>query len=89
MANIQPRLYEAFHDIKLLTWIGLSYSMAYFAVLSLTRKIILCFNLRWTYLTFMLLFIAGAAIAGAAPSMSAIIVGRVIMGVAGAMCQQW
>lgn len=88
VANIQPRLYEAFGDIKLLPWIGLSYSLSFFAVLSFARKIIYCFDMRWIYLTSLIVFIVGAAVAGAAPNMSAIIVGRVIMGLGGALVQQ-
>jgi predicted MFS family arabinose efflux permease len=38
---------------------------------------------------FCFIFVVGAAIAGAAPSMTAVIVGRVIMGLAGACIQQW
>lgn len=72
----------------MLPWIGLSYSLSFFAVLSLARKIIYCFDMRWIYLTSLVIFIAGAAVSGAAPNMSAIIVGRVIMGLGGALVQQ-
>lgn len=88
VANIQPRLYEALGRIDLLPWIGLSYSLANFAILSLARKLTYFFDMRWIYLTSIIVFIAGAALAGAAPNMPCIIVGRVIMGFGGAVIQQ-
>lgn len=88
VANIQARLYEAFGNIALLPWIGLSYSLASFAVLGLSRKIIYCFNMRWIYLVNVVIFMAGAAVAGAAPNIQAVIVGRIIMGVSGAIVYQ-
>ncbi|KAH8173500.1 major facilitator superfamily protein [Sarocladium implicatum] len=88
VANIQPRIYEAFGSIELLPWIGLSYSLAFFASLSFARKVLLIFNMRWVLIFFCFVFVVGAAVAGAAPNMTAVIVGRVIMGVAGACIQQ-
>jgi MFS family permease len=54
----------------------------------LSRKVIYCFNLRWIYSACIAIFLAGAAIAGSASSMSVVIVGRVIMGVGGAIVYQ-
>ncbi|KAL4803390.1 major facilitator superfamily domain-containing protein [Aspergillus unguis] len=88
VANIQARLYEAFGNIALLPWIGLSYSLASFAVLGFSRKIMYCFNMRWIYIVNVVIFMAGAAVAGAAPNIQAVIVGRIIMGVAGAIVYQ-
>ncbi|KAL2840419.1 major facilitator superfamily domain-containing protein [Aspergillus pseudoustus] len=88
VANIQSRIYEAFGNIELLPWIGLSYSLASFAVLGLSRKILYCFNMRWIYLVNLAIFMAGAAVAGAAPNISAVIIGRIIMGVSGAIIYQ-
>lgn len=88
VANIQARLYEAFGNIELLPWIGLSYSLASFAVLGLSRKILYCFNMRWIYIVNVIIFMAGAAVSGAATNISAVIVGRIIMGVSGAIVYQ-
>lgn len=88
MANIQPRLYEALGHIELLEWITLSYSLAVFAVLSLARKIVYCFNLRSIYLVHLLIFILGSALAGAASRIATVIVGRSIMGLGGAVILQ-
>lgn len=80
VANIQPRLYEAFGDIALLPWIGLSFSLAVFAFLSFSRKIIYCFDMQWIYIVSVVVFMAGAAVAGAAHNLATVIVGRTIMG---------
>ncbi|KAL4933246.1 major facilitator superfamily domain-containing protein [Aspergillus undulatus] len=88
VANIQARLYETFGNIQLLPWIGLSYSLASFAVLGLSRKILYCFDMRWVYIANVLVFMAGSAVAGAAPNIQAVIVGRIIMGVSGAIVYQ-
>ncbi|KAL5356108.1 major facilitator superfamily domain-containing protein [Aspergillus floccosus] len=88
VANIQPRLYEAFGNITLLPWISLSFSLANFAALSFSRKILYCFEMRWVYLASIIVFMAGAAVAGAAQNMASVIVGRIIMGVGGAVVYQ-
>ncbi|KAL2839263.1 major facilitator superfamily domain-containing protein [Aspergillus pseudoustus] len=88
VANIQPHLYEAFGNIDLLPWISLSYTLSGFAVLSLSRKVTYCFDLRWIYIVCLAIFLAGAAIGGSASSMSVVVVGRIIMGFGGAIVYQ-
>lgn len=88
VANIQPALYKAFGNITLLPWISLSFSLAVFAVLSFSRKTLYCFDIKWIYITNLVIFMAGAAVAGAAPNLPAVIVGRVVMGVGGAVVYQ-
>ncbi len=41
------------------------------------------FNAKYLYITSMILFLAGSALCGAAPTMNAFIVGRVIAGIGG------
>lgn len=88
VANIQPALYKAFGNITLLPWISLSFSLAMFSVLSISRKILYCINMKWVYIVNVVIFMAGAAVAGAAPNLPAVIVGRIIMGVGGAFIYQ-
>ena len=88
VANIQPRLYEAFGNIELLPWIGLSYSLANFAVLSFARKITYYFDLKWVYFFHLVVFMAGTAIGGSSNNIETMIVARVIMGWGGSVCQQ-
>ncbi|KAL4879210.1 major facilitator superfamily domain-containing protein [Aspergillus karnatakaensis] len=88
VANIQARLYEEFGDIKLVPWIGLSYSLANFAVLGISRKVINCFDIKWVVIVHNIIFMVGAVVAGAANNMTMVIVGRIIMGVGGATVYQ-
>ena len=88
VANIQPALYEAFGNITLLPWISLSFSLAVFAVLSFSRKILYCVDMKWIYIASLVIFMAGAAVAGAAPNLPTVIVGRIIMGIGGAVVYQ-
>lgn len=88
VANIQSRLYDAFGRIELLSWISLSYSLALFSVMFLVRHLTYNVNLRWLYLINLAVFLAGAAVAGLAQNMAAVIVGRIVMGVGGAFVQQ-
>ncbi|KAK4069999.1 hypothetical protein Purlil1_13605 [Purpureocillium lilacinum] len=83
VATIQTRLYETLGHIELLEWISLSFSLAVFASLSLARKIVYCFDLRWVYLANLGIFFVGSALAGAAPNMAMVIIGRSIMGAGG------
>ncbi|KAJ5648810.1 Major facilitator superfamily domain general substrate transporter [Penicillium longicatenatum] len=88
VANIQPALYSAFGNIKLLSWISLSFSLAVFSVLSLSRKIMYCVDMKWIYIANVIIFMAGAAVAGAASNLPTVIVGRIVMGVGGAVVYQ-
>ena len=88
VATIQTRLYETLGHIELLEWISLSFSLAVFASLSLARKIVYCFDLRWVYLANLGIFFVGSALAGAAPNMAMVIIGRSIMGAGGAVVLQ-
>ena len=89
VANIQPQLYVAFGHIEYLPWIGLSYSLANFATLSFAGRILDIFDIRHVYLVCVVVFAAGAALAGSAETISAIIAGRAVMGIGGSICQNW
>lgn len=54
----------------------------------LVRHLTYTFGLRWLYIANLAVFLLGAAVAGSAKSMEAVILGRVIMGVGGAFVQQ-
>lgn len=44
--------------------------------------------MKWIYIASVLIFMAGAAVAGAAHNLPTVIVGRIIMGVGGAVVYQ-
>ncbi|KOS20402.1 putative transporter [Escovopsis weberi] len=85
IANIQPRIYEQFHQIQFLPWIGLSYCSATFASFMFARQLTRCIDLRWLSVIGQVIFIAGCAISGASQSMAMLIVGRTITGIGGAI----
>lgn len=45
--------------------------------------------MKWIYLVHVIVFMAGAAVSGAAPNMAAVIIGRIIMGIGAAVVYQW
>jgi MFS family permease len=70
--------------IENLPWIGLGFPMASVAtVLPISRAYGL-FNIKYIITASLILFEAGSAVCGAAPTSNALIVGRVIAGVGGA-----
>ena len=54
------------------------------AVILLVGRLYGLFDVKWTIIGFILLFEIGSAICGGAPSMDALVVGRVIAGIGGA-----
>lgn len=80
MANIQAPVYEAMGHIELLPCAVLAYSMANFAVVLLIRKMTAIFNLRYIMVIAIITFTVGSIVCGAAPTMNAIIIGRILTG---------
>ncbi|KAK9420159.1 putative Major facilitator superfamily domain-containing protein [Seiridium unicorne] len=83
VATIQPDIVETFDDQTSLAWIGVSFILGQVVILPVGKAYGI-FNMKVLFLVSLILFEAGSAICGAAPSMVAIIVGRVIAGVGGA-----
>ncbi|OIW32212.1 MFS general substrate transporter, partial [Coniochaeta ligniaria NRRL 30616] len=83
VATIQPSIVETFNDQQSLAWIGVSFVLGQIVILPVGKAYGM-FSMKILFVTSLILFEAGSAICGAAPSMDAIIVGRVIAGVGGA-----
>lgn len=82
VADIQPSILRDFDSIELLPWIGTGFALGTTAILP-WGKAYGIFNIRWLYIFNILLFEVGSAICGAAPTINALIVGRVIAGIGG------
>ena len=82
VAAIQPSILEAFGEVQLLPWIGVSFALGSTAILP-WGKAYGIFNVKRLLIAHIFLFEVGSAICGAAPSMTALIVGRVIAGLGG------
>ncbi|RAQ60180.1 MFS drug efflux transporter [Aspergillus flavus] len=82
VADIQPVILDLFGEVSLLPWIGVGFALGTMCVLP-WGKVYGVFNVKYVYLFNITLFEMGSAVCGAAPNMTALVVGRVIAGVGG------
>lgn len=83
-ADVQGPIIESLGEIGKLSWVGIGFPMGSVAVILLLGSLYGSLEIKWIYLGSIALFEIGSAVCGAAPSMNAMIVGRVIAGVGGA-----
>ncbi|KAI9682290.1 MAG: hypothetical protein M1817_000344 [Caeruleum heppii] len=84
VADVQPAIIESFGNIGKLPWLSVAFLLGAIATNLIWGKIYGQFNAKYLYLISVILFEAGSAVCGAAPTMDALIVGRTICGVGGA-----
>jgi MFS family permease len=84
VADVQPTIVERFDSIEQLPWLSVAFLLGVVATILAYGKLYSLFNAKWLYITCVVIFEAGSALCGAAPSMDALIVGRTIAGVGGA-----
>lgn len=77
-------MYESLGHIENLPWIGLGFPMASVATILLIGRAYVLFDVKPLILLSIVIFEAGSALCGGAPSTDALIVGRVIAGIGGA-----
>lgn len=82
-ADVQGAVLEAFGHVEQLAWIGAGFPLGSVSVILLNGVLYTSFNMKWVYITALVLFEIGSALCGAAPNMAALIVGRVIAGAGG------
>ncbi|CAH0023308.1 unnamed protein product [Clonostachys rhizophaga] len=82
VADIQPAIISDFGSVELLPWVGTGFALGTMAILP-WGKAYGVLNNKWAYVASILLFEAGSAVCGAAPTMDALIIGRVVAGVGG------
>ncbi|KAM6479567.1 major facilitator superfamily domain-containing protein [Trichoderma sp. SZMC 28011] len=83
-ADVQAQVYEALGHIEKLPWIGLGFPMASVATILPFGRAYALFNIKVLLLSSIVVFEAGSALCGAAPTSDALIIGRAIAGVGGA-----
>lgn len=83
-ADVQGAVVEKFGHVEQLAWIGAGFPLGSVVVITLWGKLYGTFNMKWNFAVAMVLFQIGSALCGAAPSMTALIVGRIIAGTGGA-----
>ena len=84
VADVQVPIINSLGHIEQLTWIGAGFPLGSVAVILPVGIMYSLFDVKWVYIASFLLFEVGSALCGAAPSMNALIIGRVIAGVGGA-----
>ncbi|OTA03194.1 MFS permease [Trichoderma parareesei] len=79
-----PTITDDFHSLSDIGWYGSSYMLTTAAFQLIWGRIYRFYDLRWTFLTCIVIFEIGSAICGSAPSSSVFIAGRAIAGVGSA-----
>ncbi|KAF2966206.1 hypothetical protein GQX73_g7374 [Xylaria multiplex] len=82
-ADLVPAISNQFGEPQLLPWLSVGFILGAAVALLPVGKLYAKFDAKWVYVVSILIFLAASALCGAAPNMDAIIVGRVILGVAG------
>jgi hypothetical protein len=82
-ADVQAAVIETFSEVSQLSWIGAGFPLGSVAVILPYGFLYTTFNMKWLYIAGIALFQAGSALCGAAPTMNALIVGRVFAGAGG------
>ncbi|KAH9906347.1 MFS drug efflux transporter [Xylariomycetidae sp. FL2044] len=82
VAAIQVPILDTLGHVELLPWIGTGFALGSTAILPWGKAYGL-FSVKWLFVFNIFLFEVGSAICGAAPNMTAFIIGRVIAGVGG------
>ncbi|KAI0197902.1 major facilitator superfamily domain-containing protein [Astrocystis sublimbata] len=85
VANIQPSIVETFGSVDKLPWIGTAVYLGGQTILP-TGRAYAVFNVKWYFLTAVVIFQAGSILCGAAPNIDALIVGRVLQGAGASGC---
>ncbi|KAH8693784.1 major facilitator superfamily domain-containing protein [Talaromyces proteolyticus] len=83
-ADIQAAVSETFDNVTLLGWLGVGFTLGSTVAILPLGKAFGTFDPKWVFLGCLIMFAAGSALCGGAPSMNAIIVGRVWAGIGGA-----
>ena len=84
VADIQGPIAGDFDEYMRLGWPGVGFTLGPVAFILPLGKAYAIFDTKWLFLGCLTMFAAGSALCGAAPSMNAIIVGRVWAGAGGA-----
>lgn len=82
-ADVQSAVITRFGHVDQISWIGAGFPLGSVCVILFLGTLFNTFNMKWVYFSTVVLFEAGSALCGAAPTMSALIVGRVIAGAGG------
>lgn len=83
-ADIQASASQTFDNVQQLGWLGYGFGLGSTVSILPLGKAYAMINTKWLFLASLLMFSVGSALCGAAPSMNALIVGRLLAGSGGA-----
>ena len=83
-ADVQASVISTFGSVEQLTWLGSGFPLGSVAIILLVGSLYSKFDQKAVYILSIVFFEVGSALCGAAPSMTALIVGRIIAGMGGA-----
>ncbi|MCJ1303209.1 hypothetical protein MMC08_006017 [Hypocenomyce scalaris] len=84
VADIQPAVIKTLGEVDKLSWLGVAFVLASSSTITTWGKLYGIFSVKWLYIGSIVIFEAGSALCGGAPTMNAMIVGRAIAGCGGA-----
>lgn len=84
VANIQAPIVAAFGQVELLTWVAIAYTVVNACMVPMCRRLFMFGDARWHFYAYAVVWIVGAAVAGAATIMDHVVLGRAIIGIGGA-----
>ncbi|KAK3314412.1 major facilitator superfamily domain-containing protein [Apodospora peruviana] len=84
VADIQAAVAESFNNVAQLGWLGVGFTLGSTVAILPLGKSFGIFDTKWLFIGCLTLFAAMSALCGAAPTMQAMIVGRVFAGAGGA-----
>ncbi|KAH0343556.1 PLP-dependent transferase, partial [Aureobasidium melanogenum] len=83
VADLVPSIVNEFDSVPLLPWLSVGFMVGSIVTVLPLGKLFSKYNAKWLYVISVVLFLASSALCGAAPTMSAMIVGRVFLGMSG------
>lgn len=83
VADIQPNIVGSLGDFEKFPWLATAYALPAVALTLIQAKLYGLLDIKWLYVGYLVCFEVGSAISGAAPTMDALIVGRMIAGIGG------
>ncbi|MCJ1386083.1 hypothetical protein MMC17_009208 [Xylographa soralifera] len=84
VADLQGDIVQEFGEVEKLGWLGIGFGLGSVATILSQSKAYGQFDIKWLYIWGIIMFEAGSALCGGAPSMNALIVGRIWAGAGGA-----
>lgn len=84
IATAIPKITDEFNSIEDVGWYGSAYMLTAACLFPISGRIYQLYSTKWVFLISLVIFEAGSALCGAAPSSVAFIIGRAIAGLGSA-----